>query len=316
MMLLLSRLFVAMPAGLAIAVGRLIAWFWYWIFPVGRAVAHRNLRNAYRGELSRSQRRRIVRRCIDIQAIGGVEMLRAVKYTREKSLKYVHSTGMEHVDRALEQGKGCIIIASHVGSVDLMAYSQSILGYPIHGVVKDIHWKPAQAFVRAVRERTGLRLISPRKSGDVIRQTLADNEVVALIIDQHSKRYRGIVCEFFGMLASATPAPARFHFETGAPVVTTVMYRRGNTSHFDMTAEPFEMERPYGDLDLDIRHNTQRLNDVIEGWIRRDPGQWLWLHKRWKVHDNPEGWEIPEKLQYLVRGAEVRAGAPSGKALK
>ena len=300
-MFLLSRLFCAMPIGMALAVGRFLARFWYWIVPVGRSVAHQNLQMAYGGKLSRSQRRRIVRRCMDIQAMGTVEMLRAVEFTREQSLKYVHATGMEHVDRALEQGKGCIIIASHVGSVDLMAYSQSILGFPIYGVVKDIHWKPARDFVRAVRERTGLALISPRKSGDVIRQTLIDNKAVAMIVDQHAKRYRGIVCEFFGLLASATPAPARFHFESGAPVVTTVMYRRGNTSHFDLTAEPFEMERPYGDLDKDIRHNTERLNAIIEGWIRKDPGQWLWLHKRWKVQDNPEGWEIPGKLQHLVR---------------
>ncbi len=306
MMLLLSRLFCAMPAGLAIAVGRFFAWFWYWILPVGRAVADRNLRDAYRGDLNRSQRRWIVRRCIDIQAIGAVELLRAVEYTREQSLQYVHQTGMEHIDRALEQGKGCIVVASHVGSIDLMGYSQAILGYPMHVVVKDIHWKPAQDFIRALRERTGVTLISPRKSGDVIRQTLADNKIVALIIDQHANRYRGIVCEFFGMLASVTPAPARFHFDTGAPAVTAVMYRRGNTSHFDMTVEPFEMERPHGELDLDIRHNTERLTAIIEGWIRKDPGQWLWLHKRWKVHENPEGWEIPEKLRHLVRDADLQ----------
>ncbi len=305
MILMLSRLFCAMPAGMALAVGRGFGWFWYWILPVGRGVAHRNLRNAYRGELSRSQRRRIVRRCFDIQAIGTVEMLRAAEYTREQSLKYVHVTGIEHVDRALEQGKGCIIVTSHVGSIDLMAYSQSILGFPIHGVVKDIQWKAAQDFIRAVRERTGLALISPRKSGDVIRQTLIDNEIVALIVDQHTNRYRGIVCEFFGMPASVNPAPARFHFETGAPVVTAVMYRRGNTSHFDMTVEPFEMERPHGELDLDIRHNTERLTAIIEGWIRKDPGQWLWLHKRWKVRSNPEIWDIPEKLRHLMRDADM-----------
>jgi len=241
---------------------------------------------------------------MDIQAMGTVEMLRAVEYTREQSLKYVHATGMEHVDRALEQGKGCIVVTSHVGSIDLMAYSQSILGFPINGVVKDIHWKPAKDFVRAVRERTGLVLISPRQSGDVIRKTLIDNKAVAMIVDQHAKQYRGLVCEFFGLLASTSPAPARFHFESGAPVVTAVMYRRGNTSHFDLTAEPFEMERPHGDLDLDIRHNTERLNAVIESWIRKDPAQWLWLHKRWKVQDNPEGWEIPEKLRHLVHGAD------------
>ena len=305
MILLLSRICCALPAWVGIAMGRFLAWFWYWFVPIRRAVADRNLQIAYGGELSRSERNRIVRRVLEIQAIGAMELLRAASYTKEQSRDFVHQTGMEHIDRALEQGKGCIVVASHVGSIDLMGYSQAILGYPMNVVVKDIHWKPAQDYIRAVRRRTGVSLIAPRNSKDVIRQALADNKIVALIVDQHMAKHQSIVCELFGMLASVSPAPARFAFETGAPVVTAVMYRRGNSRHFDMTVEPFEMERPYGELDADIRHNTERLNAIIEGWIREDPGQWLWLHKRWKVQDHPEGWDIPEKLRYLVSDAEV-----------
>jgi KDO2-lipid IV(A) lauroyltransferase len=61
------------------------------------------------------------------------------------------------------------------------------------------------------------------------------------------------------------------------------------------------METPHADLDANIRHNTQRLNDVIEGWVREDPSQWLWLHKRWKVDDDPEGWDVPDELRTLAR---------------
>ena len=72
--------------------------------------------------------------------------------------------------------------------------------------------------------------------------------------------------------------------------------------HYHLTAGLEDvLARPFGELDVDIRHNTERLNAIIEGWIRQDPGQWLWQHKRWKVHGNPEGWDIPKKLRHLVR---------------
>ncbi|TIM03064.1 MAG: lipid A biosynthesis lauroyl acyltransferase, partial [Mesorhizobium sp.] len=33
---------------------------------------------------------------------------------------------------------------------------------------------------------------------------------------------------------------------------------------------------------------TQLLNDVVERWVREDPGQWMWFHKRWEI-SGPRG---------------------------
>ena len=38
-----------------------------------------------------------------------------------------------------------------------------------------------------------------------------------------------------------------------------------------------------GDQEADILAATQQCNDVLEGWIRRYPDQWLWIHRRWKT---------------------------------
>ena len=27
----------------------------------------------------------------------------------------------------------------------------------------------------------------------------------------------------------------------------------------------------------------QKLADIVERWIRQDPGQWMWFHKRWQI---------------------------------
>ena len=34
--------------------------------------------------------------------------------------------------------------------------------------------------------------------------------------------------------------------------------------------------------DIDVPATTQLLNDVVERWIREDPGQWMWIHRRWE----------------------------------
>lgn len=33
---------------------------------------------------------------------------------------------------------------------------------------------------------------------------------------------------------------------------------------------------------IDVQGTTQAITNVIEGWIREDPEQWLWLHRRWR----------------------------------
>ena len=44
-----------------------------------------------------------------------------------------------------------------------------------------------------------------------------------------------------------------------------------------------KLEMPRGaDGRIDVKASAQLLNDVVERWIREDPGQWMWFHKRWK----------------------------------
>jgi KDO2-lipid IV(A) lauroyltransferase len=42
-----------------------------------------------------------------------------------------------------------------------------------------------------------------------------------------------------------------------------------------------------GDLDRDVLENTKLFNKILEGYIRKSPEQWLWIHRRWKTR--PEG---------------------------
>lgn len=295
----LSRLFCAMPLRWALAIARAVAFVWYHLLPIRRGVARANVARAL-PDLSPKAQRHIVRQCFAHLAMYGVEGLRLPLLTRARSEALLQIEGLEHMEALLARGKGVVAVTAHLGNFDLLACSLSVRGYPINAIVKDIHWKQGQKLWSAVRTASGLRAIAPRRSKEAIKAALARNEVVGFAVDQHMAAHRAIVCAFFGQLASTSPAPVRFALETGAAIITLVTFRQDNHGHHIAFVEPeFVLELPYEDLDANIRHNTERLNRKVETWIRTRPDQWLWLHKRWKVHDQPDGWDIPASLRAL-----------------
>jgi KDO2-lipid IV(A) lauroyltransferase len=51
---------------------------------------------------------------------------------------------------------------------------------------------------------------------------------------------------------------------------------------FRIAAEgPFDLPRDAAGQ-VDVSAATQMLTDVVERWVREQPGQWLWFHRRWR----------------------------------
>lgn len=297
---LISAFLQALPLSWALGIGRAIGLFWHDVIPIRRLVARRNVARVFGTELSLRAQHRLVRRCFENICMLAVEAFRVPGLTFAQSERLVERRNWQALEAALQRGKGAIVVTGHLGNFYLAACAQAIRGVPINAIVKTLHWAPAQRFVFGDRERTGLKLIASRGSRDDIRAALRRGEIVVFIVDQHMRPHHGIVCEFFGQLASTTPAPARFALETGAPIVPLWTYRKGRSGSHVLCIEPeLVMETPYDDQDANLRHNTERLNRLVESWIRQQPDQWLWLHQRWKVQDNPEGWSIPAPLGTL-----------------
>ncbi len=290
-----SRFVSFIPLSWAMALGRFIGWIWYYIIPIRRKLSLENINRALGAELSRKAQEKTIREFYGNFCMYIMEVLRIPYMTAEENEKRVEIVGREHMEAALAEGKGVILVATHNDNVDLGGCSMAMRGLPISVVVKQMG-KMAEAFISRVRQNTGVILISRKKSGNHIKELLAENKIVTIVVDQHLAPYRTIVCDFFGQRAATTHAPARFGFETGAPIITGIIQRKQKHGYHRIVLSPFVLETPYADLDLNIRYNTERLNRIVEGWIRETPNQWWWFHKRWKAHDNPEKYGIPDPL--------------------
>ncbi len=98
------------------------------------------------------------------------------------------------------------------------------------------------------------------------------------LIDQHFTR--GVVVEFFGQPVLVNPLLGKLarHYECPST-------ERGSCA---ATARASTGTHPALDLPrdatgaIDVQGAMQAMTRVIEDWIRENPGQWLWMHRRWR----------------------------------
>lgn len=296
----MSHIISALPLSVALWVGRALGIFAYYCVPIRRSMALSNVDHVLGDKLSKKEQKKLVRNCYKQQGMYAAEVFRIPSLTPQLAEKFVELRNREILDDAFRQKKGVILVTAHIGNLDLAGCSMAICGIPVAIPARTIRSKMVSQLVTKIRERTGVFLIPPHKSKDTVRKQLEENKLLVLVVDQHMGKHRSIICKFFGKLASTSPAPARFGLETGAVIVFGIIHREGVRGKHVIEFQPFELETPHNDRKKDIRHNTERINRFLEQQILAYPEHWLWLHRRWKVQEDPEGWDIPEHLKHLI----------------
>jgi KDO2-lipid IV(A) lauroyltransferase len=208
-----------------------------------------------------------------------VEMLRLDKYTEQELRERFTLIGREHIDAAMAHGRGGILLSAHIGFWEAGAYLIARTGYRPAFVAKPMRNQLIDVYFRRMREASGSSYIDSRKGARRILKTLQENRLVGVLIDQHAGKRQGIAVPFFGHTAWTTPIIAEMAMKYRVPVIPTFARRTGDDRHEVVVAPCFFLEGSGPDA---VRANTARLNQVIEEAVRQNPGQWFWIHRRWR----------------------------------
>ena len=197
-------------------------------------------------------------------------------------LPYIHfdDTSQRPFDRVRDDGKPALMFAAHLANWELPAIMSEALGMkalvlyrrPNVGVVADA--------VMAIRKGSMGTLVPTDMNAPIrLARALEDNRHVAMLVDQHY--VKGVDVTFFGRRCKANPLIATLARHVECPIHGTRMIRQPG-GHF--RGEFSEEVPPVRDAEgkIDIQGTMQAITDVVEGWIREHPEQWLWLHRRWR----------------------------------
>lgn len=267
---------------LAIALARVI----YFLHPRFRRIGLRNLDIAFPAMAMR-ERRRILTGEMDNLGRLLAEVCLFPGYTRENVSQVAIYDGFENYEAARERGKGVIFMTAHLGGWEIGSFVHSLLGNPMHVVVRGLDNPYLDRMVTRYRTLHGNRTIDKADFARGLLAALKAGETVGILMDQNMTPPQGAFVGYFGQAACTATGPAKVALRTDAAVVPAFTIWDKGLGKYRIHFDPALKLVRTGNEESDVVANTALFTSVIEDYARRYPEQWLWLHRRWKTR--PEG---------------------------
>jgi KDO2-lipid IV(A) lauroyltransferase len=193
---------------------------------------------------------------------------------------FVAVTGEEHLRAALDRGRGVVLLSAHIGCWEYGAAVVSRHGFPMNAIGAEQRDPRMTNAIAELRSACGVRTVGKGMDLRAAVKCLKRNEVLAVLLDQDA-RESGIVAPFLGFPASTPAGPLKLAQKIGCAIVPVHIIRDPDGTHMSMTIDPALEGPDGGPFGADLQHAANRCNEVISGWIRRTPGQWMWMYPRW-----------------------------------
>ncbi len=278
--LLVSAPLLVLPLRVVQVMGSAVARFVYHLLGFRRRVIKENLRHAF-PDLSEERRNEIADQSFRSVGTALLELIYFRRMTIEQIRRLIRVENVHLVHDAIQQGKGLILMTAHFGNWELCA--QGVLahtGVPMHIVIKSQSNKLIDAAVNSRRVRFGNSVVP---MGDAVRAVLGalrNNEAVGMVGDQSAARESAWI-EFFGRPVPTYRGPAVFSLKTGAPIVMGFAIR-GEDGTYSLKLLKIDQDDLVGASESNVDELTRRHVAKTEEMIRNYPGQWMWMHRRWK----------------------------------
>jgi len=199
-----------------------------------------------------------------------------------RMLERVEFEGEERVEAAHALDRGVLLFTGHFGFWEINALVHALTLRPMAVLARPLDNPLLHDLLERVRGLTGNSVIYRKGALRRVLRALSANKAVALLIDQHIHT-DAVLVDFFNRPAATTTALAAIALRTGAPVIPVFALPLPG-GRFRMVYE-HAVEPPSSDDPDAIRLFTQRCTDVLEMYVRRYPGLWLWMHRRWRDID-------------------------------
>ena len=196
---------------------KLITYFIYYIFPIRKNVAQKNIKTAF-SNWSEIKINKTIFKSYQFFIHNIIEFFAFPKSWENIEIKI---KGKSFINDHLKNKKGIILVTGHFGSWEMLG---SWIGrnFPLFtGIAVKQKNLGAHKFFIEQRELAGTKHILKKESRNKMYDVLSSNGILGLVSDQDANK-TGVFIDFFGEKASTSKGAALFHINTNEPIIVAL----------------------------------------------------------------------------------------------
>ncbi|RPI37884.1 MAG: lipid A biosynthesis acyltransferase [Nitrospiraceae bacterium] len=286
LIVLFSFPFTLLPYGISLKIGGMMGAVLFYFWRSRRTIAVDNLRAAVsRGAIKiDGPPEAVIKQNFMNLGKSFVEVVKIYFGFGKRILEHIDIKGIENFRKAQSKGAGVIFITGHCGNWELSALKSSKTLIRFNVVARAQNNPYLNRVIERTREKYGNNVIYKKSALKNILLALKRKEAVGILMDQSVVGSEGVVAEFLGKKDHIMKTPAIIARKTGTPVLPAFIKRTKN-GHLIEIGEEIELDTAEND-DNAVYNDTVKFSGKIEEYIKENPAEWLWMHRRWKrIHD-------------------------------
>ena len=268
---ILSRILSKLSLNDQVKISQHLASIFYHYIPKRKNLALKNLSIAFPNHPA-EWIEKTLKNCYKFLTFNFIQFLTFPQSTKNVIIEVI---GQDLLDEALNKGRGVILISAHFGTWEILGHWLGVNNYPLRGVAQRQTNRGANKFFEEKRQLSGIKHVYRKVGFDHLYNILDENKILGLVSDQDAKS-KGIFVNFFNRQASTHTGAAKFHLNTGAPMIF------GFCIQTDFQKYKIELISVSGS-EKNVENITQEFTSILENIIRKHPEQNFWFHNRWKT---------------------------------
>ncbi len=215
-------------------------------------------------------------------AMLAVDVLFTPKLVRKDNWRqYSRFKNAERAKWLSKENKGLIFIGAHYGNFEIIGYMMGLFGFNVYSIARPLDNRFISKHLYGVRQHAGQKIIDKKGAAELFDKVASTGATLCFIADQDAGQ-KGIFVDFFGRKASTYKSIGLLAITNNIPIVIGYGRRIDNRFFFEMGVTRIIFPNEWANKKDPLRWVTAEYTKAIEDFVREDPTQYWWLHRRWK----------------------------------